>query len=125
MTMTYKEYATIIEAIKPASAGTPAWSEFWKKNIELSQQVTVYECDDDEFFPRIPYGAEDEYPHPLAPRPASLPSYAEIAEQHPCHDCAVVKGQLHVPGCDVEKCPKCHWQAISCGCGSDEEEEEE
>ena len=33
-----------------------------------------------------------------------------------CHDCVVVKGQLHVKGCDVEECPKCHGQRISCGC---------
>src|SRR5882724_2115155 len=32
----------------------------------------------------------------------------------PCHDCAAIKGQLHTPGCDVEECPNCHEQALSC-----------
>jgi hypothetical protein len=34
----------------------------------------------------------------------------------PCHDCAVTEGQFHVPGCDVEECPNCHTQLLSCEC---------
>jgi hypothetical protein len=34
-----------------------------------------------------------------------------------CHDCAVAVGELHEIGCcDVEECPFCHRQLISCGC---------
>jgi hypothetical protein len=35
-----------------------------------------------------------------------------------CHDCNIVNepGNLHHLGCDVERCPKCGGQLISCDC---------
>ncbi len=33
-----------------------------------------------------------------------------------CHDCAVLKGEYHVLTCDMEACPRCFGQLISCGC---------
>ena len=35
-----------------------------------------------------------------------------------CHDCGIInkKGNYHHPGCDMERCPKCKGQLISCGC---------
>ena len=33
-----------------------------------------------------------------------------------CHDCNVVPGAFHHPGCDWEECPRCRGQIISCGC---------
>ncbi len=33
-----------------------------------------------------------------------------------CHDCGCLEGQLHDPGCDMERCPLCGNQSISCEC---------
>ena len=46
-------------------------------------------------------------------------TYARIPYDNPgkkCHDCAVKHGQLHVPGCDMERCPRCKGQVFVCGC---------
>lgn len=48
-----------------------------------------------------------------------------VPKDHRCHDCNVALGGIHHPGCDMECCPKCKGQLISCDCLSTEMEEEE
>ena len=44
-----------------------------------------------------------------------LPDEDEWAHNS-CHDCSARPGQMHILGCDVERCPDCGHQMISCGC---------
>jgi predicted Zn-ribbon and HTH transcriptional regulator len=62
---------------------------------------------------RVPYGSElrvmrDE---------ETGTEYLIIAPiPNKCRDCGVAIGELHVPFCCVEECPKCRAQALSCLC---------
>ena len=45
-----------------------------------------------------------------------LKSNAPNDLERKCHDCGSGGGELHQPGCDMEVCPYCHQQLITCGC---------
>jgi hypothetical protein len=70
----------------------------WPAEVMAAQQETSIELHGREF--------------DLLRRGVDWPSYSE----YPCHDCGIVDGQLHVDGCDMETCPRCFGQLITCGC---------
>ena len=78
--------------------------EGWPERIEAAQEEPFYWISGQKF-ERVRYGAET--------------NGWDAAK--PCHDCAVVKGQLHVLSCDAEQCPKCREQCLSCDCVHDED----
>jgi hypothetical protein len=77
-----------------------------REEIISEQSKTILVIDGKEY-ERIRYGS-------------SLEGLKEIDYSiKPCHDCLVIEGQIHLLGCDMERCPKCGNQLISCGCGID------
>jgi hypothetical protein len=70
----------------------------------LSEQYKNILLIDGKEYERIRYGS-------------SLEGFDNIEyAKRPCHDCQVVEGQIHLLGCDMERCPKCRNQLISCNC---------
>jgi hypothetical protein len=50
-----------------------------------------------------------------------IPNKEENPEEYVCLDCEAEDGQIHELGCDVETCPRCGGQLISCGCVRDDQ----
>jgi hypothetical protein len=40
----------------------------------------------------------------------------DVCQNGRCGDCGSTPGHLHHPECDMERCPRCGGQLISCGC---------
>jgi hypothetical protein len=59
----------------------------------------------------IPYGFETRFGEDYT---------STMPDDKRCHDCNVLKGRIHHPGCDMEECPLCHHQLIGCACNWEE-----
>lgn len=77
----------------------------------LAEMTTVELCTVDAFHRNgsrislIPYGQEPGWP----------------SSRTTCDDCGVARGGWHHPGCDIQRCPSCGGQLLSCGCLFDQD----
>jgi hypothetical protein len=71
--------------------------------LRWAQRETTYSIRGYEY-ERIPFG------HELA---------SHLAQTASCHDCGAMAGELHVPTCCWEECPRCGGHAASCQCWAD------
>lgn len=72
----------------------------------VSCAVEAFHCGGRDF-PRVRWGRE--------------PGWGPLAEGERCFDCGTPLGGVHHPGCDIEQCPACRGQALSCGCSFEED----
>lgn len=68
---------------------------------------------------KIRYGKEINHWRGRLPK-----GYREVWKDiitRPCHDCEVRAGELHLEGCDMERCPRCSGQFMCCECEREDE----
>lgn len=78
-----------------------SFTEGWVDRIRKGQLLSHIQLSDMSMLSRVRYGSENE---------------DWGAETQRCRDCGAAHDEFHVVGCDVERCPQCHGQSISCAC---------
>jgi hypothetical protein len=90
-----------------------------KKEINENSEHRFFITKDGKEVERIKLGDESNRIREKCTDSRNLSSYTyEI-----CDDCLAKKGELHLEGCDMEICPVCLCQAISCDCYETDETE--
>lgn len=76
--------------------------EKFKKEIKTNSEYNYYYDENDNVFPRIKFGSEEDG--------------AFSSNDKYCPDCIAKLGEYHMDLCDIEQCPKCGGQLLSCDC---------
>lgn len=90
------------DEMPPADHDQYAYDDAWADTLARAQHDrTISICG--EVYERIPFGQDD---------------FGKASSRRACRDCGAARGELHVPACCWEQCPRCKGQAISCECES-------
>lgn len=96
-------------------------SEFLKNTVEdlkveinENSKLKYYITNENKKVERIKFGAENQHRN----------EFINNDELEICDDCCAKQGEYHLVGCDMELCPVCHEQVITCGCIKVDEDDE-
>lgn len=78
----------------------------------------AYEDDGGRLFSAIAYCSKAEWAiwEPVLSEGVLKAVRESEANGESCHDCGAKPQHFHHEGCDMERCPRCKGQLISCGC---------
>ena len=81
--------------------------------VASCRENTVIAFPDGAELPAVRYGSD------------AVEATGDDPHAHRCHDCNIQVGGFHHPGCDMEQCPRCGGQLITCGCLEDGSEDDD
>ncbi|OOP74116.1 hypothetical protein [Clostridium beijerinckii] len=97
----YYEHGTIFRGLERHKIVAEDLEQEFGENVNRKYYITK----DNRKVERILFGDENKY---------IKQQYTD--EYGICGECEARKGEYHLVGCDMELCPVCHEQVISCGC---------
>ncbi|MDU5081203.1 hypothetical protein [uncultured Tissierella sp.] len=86
----------------------------FKEMIEKNKEYDYYIANDGQKYKRIMMGSENKFLESIG----EYERLSELCEREYCHDCLAKKGEYHLFEymCDLERCPVCGRQILTCGC---------
>ncbi len=90
------------DEVPPADHDESAYDDAWADTLARVQHERASTMGG-RVYQRIPFGCDD---------------FGRASSRPACRDCVAARGELHVPSCCWEQCPRCGGQAMSCDCES-------